>query len=55
MPSAGFETAIPATKRPPTETLDRVATGIDVNIFYWTVIQFIVTLSLLISLKVQDL
>jgi hypothetical protein len=28
MPSAGFEFAIPATKRPQTCTLDRAATGI---------------------------
>jgi hypothetical protein len=28
MPSAGFEPAIPATKRPQTYTLERVATGI---------------------------
>jgi hypothetical protein len=28
MPSAGFESAIPATKRPQTYALDRAATGI---------------------------
>jgi hypothetical protein len=28
MPRAGFETAIPATKRPQTYALDRAATGI---------------------------
>jgi hypothetical protein len=28
MPSAGFEPAIPATKRPQTYALDRAATGI---------------------------
>jgi len=28
MPSAGFEAAIPATKRPQTYALDSVATGI---------------------------
>jgi hypothetical protein len=29
MPPAGFETAIPASERPQTHTLDRAATGID--------------------------
>jgi hypothetical protein len=29
MPSAGFEPATPATKRPQTYALDRAATGID--------------------------
>jgi hypothetical protein len=29
MPSAGFEPAIPVTKRPQTYALDRVGTGID--------------------------
>jgi hypothetical protein len=33
MPSAGFEHAIPATKRPQTYVLDPAATGI--GIFYW--------------------
>jgi hypothetical protein len=29
MPPTGFETTIPASERPQTQTLDRVATGID--------------------------
>jgi hypothetical protein len=35
MPSAGFEPAIPATKRPQTYALERAATGIgnNLNIF----------------------
>jgi hypothetical protein len=29
MPPAGFESAVPASERPQTDTLDRAATGID--------------------------
>jgi hypothetical protein len=38
MPSAGFEPAIPATKRPQTYVLDHTATGI--GIMYITVQKF---------------
>jgi hypothetical protein len=34
MPRAGFEPAIPATKRPQTYTLDHAATGIGISILY---------------------
>jgi hypothetical protein len=34
MPSAVFELAIPATKRPKTYILDRVANGIGINYIY---------------------
>jgi hypothetical protein len=34
MPSARFETAIPANKRPQTYALDRVATGISTKVLY---------------------
>ena len=33
MPPAGCETAIPASERPQTHTLDRTATGMNVCIF----------------------
>jgi hypothetical protein len=39
MTSAGFETAIPATKRPQTYALDRAATGIGQKYTYWLVNQ----------------
>jgi hypothetical protein len=35
MPSAGFEPAIPATKRPQTYALDRAATGIGLLYYYY--------------------
>jgi hypothetical protein len=36
MPRAGFEPAIPATKRPQTYTLDSEATGIGVQLIYYS-------------------
>jgi hypothetical protein len=34
MPRAGFEPAIPTTKRPQTYALDSAATGIDMQVCY---------------------
>jgi hypothetical protein len=34
MPQAGFKSAIPATKRPQTYTLDRAATGIGMVVLH---------------------
>jgi hypothetical protein len=39
MSRAGFESAIPATKRPQTYTLDRVATGISFDVLTASIIR----------------
>jgi hypothetical protein len=52
MPRAGFELAIPATKRPQTYALDRAATGIGCGLLYkvlYIFIQQIIPQSLLTS------